>query len=43
MVEAMKIEGVSVKYSVYEGVTHNSWDKAFAEPDLLPWLFSKSR
>lgn len=43
MVKAMKSEGITVKYSVYEGVGHNSWDNAFEEPDLLPWLFSKSR
>ncbi|TAI46692.1 phospholipase [Flagellimonas allohymeniacidonis] len=43
MVKTMKAEGISVKYSVYEGVTHNSWDNAFAEPNLIPWLYSKSR
>lgn len=31
--------GSEVKYSEYPGVGHNSWDNAFAEPDLLPWLF----
>lgn len=30
----------NVKYTEYPGVQHNSWDNAFAEPDLLPWLFS---
>ncbi|MEZ4811708.1 MAG: alpha/beta hydrolase-fold protein [Allomuricauda sp.] len=43
IVKAMKDEGINVKYSVYPGVGHNSWDNAFAEPELLPWLFSKSR
>ncbi len=43
IVEAMKEERINVKYSVYPGVEHNSWDNAFAEPDLLPWLFSKSK
>lgn len=43
MVTAMKQQGINVKYSVYKGVTHNSWDNAFAEPDLLPWIFSKSK
>jgi predicted peptidase len=32
-----------VKYSEYPGVHHNSWVNAFAEKDLLPWLFSKSK
>lgn len=43
IVEAMDKEGIDVKYSVYPGVGHNSWDNAFAEPNLLPWLFSKSK
>jgi predicted peptidase len=34
---------VKVKYTEYNGVNHNSWDYAFAEPDLLPWLFSNKR
>lgn len=33
-------EGADVKYTEYPGVGHNSWDNAFAEPGLLPWLFS---
>jgi predicted peptidase len=31
--------GSEVKYTEYPGVGHNSWDNAFAEPQLLPWLF----
>lgn len=40
MVDALKVAGADVKYSLYPGVNHNSWDNAFAEPGLLPWLFS---
>lgn len=29
------------KYTEYPGVQHESWNKAFAEPDFLSWLFSK--
>ncbi|MEZ5041708.1 MAG: prolyl oligopeptidase family serine peptidase [Saprospiraceae bacterium] len=32
-----------VKYTEYPNVNHNSWEKAYVEPDLLPWLFSKKR
>lgn len=32
-----------VTYSEYQGVGHNSWDNAFAEPKLLPWLFSQKK
>jgi predicted peptidase len=35
--------GADVKYSEYPGVHHNSWVNAFAEKDLLSWLFSKSK
>jgi len=29
-----------VMYTEYPQAGHNSWDSAFAEPKLLPWLFS---
>jgi len=32
-----------VKYTEYPGVGHNSWDNVFAEPGLLPWLFSNKK
>lgn len=43
MVKAMQDIGINVKYSVYPEVGHNSWDNAFSEPELVTWLFSKSR
>ena len=43
MVEAIQSKGGQVRFSLYPEADHNSWDKAFAEPELLPWLFSKSR
>lgn len=30
----------NARYTEYPGVKHDSWVRAFAEPDLLPWLFS---
>ncbi len=30
-----------VELTLYPDAGHNSWDKAFAEPELLPWLFGK--
>jgi hypothetical protein len=41
MVEAIKAAGGSVRYNEYEGVSHNSWDKAYAEAELFPWMLSK--
>lgn len=43
MVNALKAAGAKVKYTEYPGVGHNSWDNAFAEPELLPWLFGKKK
>ena len=40
--DALKAEGADVKLTIYPGVNHDSWTNAFAEPDLLKWLFSKS-
>lgn len=31
------------KYTLYPEANHNSWDQAFAEPDLLKWIFSKKK
>jgi predicted peptidase len=43
MVEALKKVNASVKYTVYPEANHNSWDSAFAEPELLSWLFSHKK
>jgi predicted peptidase len=42
MAEAMKALGGEVRYTEYPGVDHNSWDKAYAESELLPWMLSKT-
>jgi len=43
MVEAMMKQGGQPRYYLYTGLGHLSWDKAFSEPELLPWLFSQRR
>lgn len=43
MVRAIDEAGGDVKYTEYKGVGHNSWDPAFAEEDLLPWIFNKQK
>ncbi len=42
MNSALKAARGNVRYTEYRGVGHNSWDKAYAEPELMPWLLSKS-
>ena len=43
MVEAFKSLGVTVRYSEYEGVSHNSWDRAYAEPEIFRWMLAQKR
>lgn len=43
MVEALRTAGADVRYTEYPGVLHNSWDRAYAEPELFPWLLRKAR
>jgi hypothetical protein len=39
----LKKAGADVKYSEYAGVGHDSWTNAFAEPELLEWIFKQSK
>jgi predicted peptidase len=39
MVARLKILGARVRYTEYPGVNHNSWENAYADPELMPWLF----
>ena len=41
MVDALKAAGGNVRYTEYPGVNHNSWDKAYGEPELCPWLLAQ--
>jgi len=43
MVIALRKTNATVKFNLYPEANHNSWDSAFAEPGLLPWLFSQHR
>lgn len=40
IIQELEREGATPKSTFYPDAGHNSWDAAFAEPDLLPWLFS---
>lgn len=43
MVSAILNHGGKPNFTLYGKDNHNSWDSTFAEPQLLPWLFSKSK
>jgi predicted peptidase len=42
MYAAMKAIETDVHYTEFHGMGHAVWDKAYDEPELFPWLFSKS-
>lgn len=39
----LKSLGADVRYTEYVGINHNSWEKAYEEGELLPWLFAQKR
>ncbi|MCP9198476.1 prolyl oligopeptidase family serine peptidase [Gramella sp. GC03-9] len=41
MAREINHHGGNAKLSLYPEDNHNSWDSAFAEPNLLPWLFAQ--
>lgn len=43
MITAIRNAGGKPRYTEYKGVGHNSWERAFAEQDLLPWMFAQRR
>jgi len=34
--------GANVKYSLYEGVGHNAWDRAYGDPSMWQWLLAQT-
>lgn len=43
LIKELQRLGAGPRYTFYPEAGHNSWDDAFAEPELLPWLFDQSR
>lgn len=43
MMAQLKKVHANLRYTEYHKVDHQVWNKAFAEPDLLPWLSSQKR
>jgi len=41
MINAIKAAGGHPKYTEYPGVGHNSWDKAYATPELYQWFLEQ--
>src|SRR5882762_4281429 len=43
MMKQLKKAHANLRYTEYPKTDHEVWKKAFAEPDLLPWLSSQKR
>ena len=41
MVKALKLLNADVRYTEYPGVGHNSWEKAYDEPEFPVWLLGQ--
>lgn len=41
--KALKSAGAKIVYCEFAGCTHNSWNPAFNDPELFPWLFKQKR
>ena len=41
MNDAIKTAGGTVKYTEYEGVGHNSWDRAYSDAELMTWMLGQ--
>ena len=41
MAQALQAAKANVRYTEYPGVGHNAWDRAYAEPELIPWLLAQ--
>lgn len=43
MVKSIQQAGGKAKISLYPDANHNSWDRAFAEPEFLAWMFAQKK
>lgn len=41
MVNSAKAQGKNVEFTIYDDLSHNCWDRAFEETDLIEWLVTK--
>ena len=43
MIDALKTTGADPKFTIYPGIGHNSWDKAYREEKLYEWFLQYQR
>jgi len=43
MVNSIRLQGGNVEFTVYDDLSHNCWDRAFEETDLIKWLAASKK
>ena len=43
MIEALEREGHHARLTEYRGVGHNSWDRAYNDPELIEWMLAQRK
>lgn len=43
MVNSVRLQGGNVEFTIYDDLSHNCWDRAFEETDLIKWLAESKR
>jgi hypothetical protein len=43
MVKALRDQGKSARFTEYRSVGHNSWDRAYSNPELIQWMLGQVR
>lgn len=43
MIAALEKVGAKPRYTEYPDVAHNSWNRAYEDPELFKWLFTQKR
>ncbi len=43
MVEALQRCGASPKYTIYQGVGHDSWTRTYTNPEVIDWIIAQKK
>ena len=43
LIAALRAAGAVVRYTEYPRAGHDVWDRAYREPELMPWLLAQHR
>jgi predicted peptidase len=43
IVESLRNSGSPAKLTEYRGVGHNSWDRAYNNPELIDWMLAQQK